>query len=61
MEYERLKVVRSTATYVPTGRGPDPLATVFNALRIDAKEARIDCDVSRLTLERHRRVHSGAN
>jgi hypothetical protein len=61
LEYERLKITRSTACIALIAQHVDPSVVIFNALRIDAEEARIDCELARLTLEQHRRVHSGVN
>jgi hypothetical protein len=39
----------------------EPSAFTFNTLRAAAEDARIDCEIGRLTLEQHKRIHSRAN
>ena len=60
-DHEHLELMYQVASDVMISRHAEPSAAVFNALRAAAENARLDCEIARLTLEQHRRVHTGAN
>jgi hypothetical protein len=60
-EYGRLRLLRSKAAYALIARREEPAATIFIVLRAAAEEARMDCEIARLTLEQHRDVHARTN
>jgi len=60
-EYERLEGDYATAIQTLGARRDTAIASEYIRLRTAADEARIDCEVARLELERHKRIHAKAN
>lgn len=60
-EHERLQLAHSVAAGIMVAKLAEPSAFTFNTLRAAAEDARIDCEMGRLTLEQHKRIHSRAN
>ena len=59
--YERLEGDYATAIQTLGSRRDTAAAPEYIRLRTAADEARIDCEVARLEMEQHKRVHSKAN
>jgi hypothetical protein len=60
-EYERLLLAYASAVNLLNGRSGTAIAFEYMRLRTDAGEARIDCEIARLELERHKRVDAKTN
>ena len=59
--FERLEGDYATAVQTLSARRDKAVASECIRLRSIAAGARIDCEVARLELEQHRRVHAKAN
>jgi hypothetical protein len=59
--YERLEGVYAIAIQTLGARRDSSLVSEYIRLRTAADEARVDCEVVRLELEQHKRVHAKAN
>jgi len=60
-EYERLEADYAMAIQTLGARRDIAVASEYLRLRTAADEARVDCEVARLELEQHKRIHSKAN
>jgi hypothetical protein len=61
VEYERLEGDYATSIQTLGARRDTAIASEYIRLRTAADEARIDCEVARLALEQHKRIHTKAN
>jgi len=60
-EYEKLETDYATTVQTLGARRDIASASEYIRLRTAADEARIDCEVARLELEQHKRIHAKAN
>ena len=60
-EYERLEGDYATAIQTLGARRSRAVASEYIRLRTADDEARVDCEVARLELEQHKRIHGRAN
>ncbi len=60
-EHERVERAYASAIEVLAARSGISAAVEYTRLRAIADKARIDLEVARLELERHKRIHSKAN
>ncbi len=60
-EYEKLESDYGTAIQALGSKRDTGVASEYIRLRTAADEARIDCELARLELEQHKRVHAKAN
>ena len=60
-EYERLLLAYASAVNLLSGCSGITTAFEYTKLRTDADEARIDSEIARLELERHKRFDAKAN
>jgi hypothetical protein len=61
LEYERLERAYAAAIDTLTTRSDTAPAAEYIRLRTFADDARLDSEVARLELEKHKRIHSRAN